>query len=501
MLQEIHLSTYFRNSNVKLKNTQLQLMKRFSFRTILPLLGIFAVLSMANSCQEPLPEEPGMTLSAEEVQVSAEGGLMELPYDLTGFDGVPEIKAVYDADWIDGFDFSKEGLIRFNVLPTDSREQRSASVRIVVPGFGVESSFNVIQYEGEIPDLAITTYGLVENRIYYNVTPFDKDMTYIVLGCEKSRVADFTTDEQWYEADREYFELLMQYYGLPFKEVLALLIRTGNMRDEAFYNLTPDLDYCIYAYGMTPEGEPTTPIVKEYYKTPELVMSENSFDFNYDIYGGKVSVEVIPDNAEQFYLFNIVKKTAYSGDDELKDYLQAYLDDMTLKWESNTWISQEAAVDTLTYSGTINKQYSLDPETEYVAYAVNVSRYGLINSDIVKSEFATQPVQPSENVISIEITDIKSNNITVVMDATNEDPYGYAAVPVSEVEGFSDDEILAKLTDPDYVRLYLRLASGDKTYTIYSLKPDTEYVFCAFGFEHNVVTTPLFKEAFTTKAE
>lgn len=500
MLQEIHLSTYFRNSNVKLKNTQLQLMKRFSFRTILPLLGIFAVLSMANSCQEPLPEEPGMTLSAEEVQVSAEGGLMELPYDLTGFDGVPEIKAVYDADWIDGFDFSEEGLIRFNVLPTDSREQRSASVRIVVPGFGVESSFNVIQYEGEIPDIAITTYGLVENRIYYNVTPFDKDMTYIVLGCEKSRVADFTTDEQWYEADKEYFELLMQYYGLPLEDVLSMLIRTGNMRDEAFYNLTPDLDYCIYAYGMTPEGEPTTPIVKEYYKTPELVMIDPTFEFIPDINGYKVNMEVRPDDEKMYYLFDVVSPSMVSDTKALAEQLQAFLDEMVLKWETNTWVSTEAAVDTLTDHGVLNKMFQLEPEKDYVAYAVSVSPVGLINSDIKTFEFRTEPVQPSDNVISVDITEVTSTFVSADITATNDDPYVYIACKVSDFEGLDDDAILDKLMSDGYKN---QLRSGRKTssYRFFNLLPDTDYYFFVFGCEYDVATTDLCKNTFRTLAE
>lgn len=475
-------------------------MKRFSFRTILPLLGIFAVLSMANSCQEPLPEEPGMTLSAEEVQVSAEGGLMELPYDLTGFDGVPEIKAVYDADWIDGFDFSEEGLIRFNVLPTDSREQRSASVRLVVPGFGVESSFDVIQYEGEIPDLAITTYGLVENRIYYNVTPFDKDMTYIVLGCEKSRVADFTTDEQWYEADKEYFELLMQYYGMPLEEVLALLIRTGNMRDEAFYNLTPDLDYCIYAYGMTPEGEPTTPIVKEYYKTPELVMIDPTFEFIPDINGYKVNMEVRPDDEKMYYWFDVLPLSAMPDPKELSERIQATLDEMILKWETNTWVSTEAAVDTLTEHGVFKKMFVLEPEKDYVAFAVSVSPVGLVNSEVKTFEFKTDPVQPSENVLSIDITEVAPTYVSVDISATNEDPYAYIAVKVSDFEGLKDDEIINKLMSDDYKKLF-RTGKKTSSYRFFNLTPNTEYYFFVFGYDYDTVTTDLFKATFNTPAE
>lgn len=494
------MSTYFRNSNVKLKNTQLQLMKRFSFRTILLLGGIFICLSMANSCQEPLPEEPGIVLSSDEVQVSADGGQIELPYELTGFDGLPDIKAVYDAEWIDGFDFSEEGVIRFDVQPTDSREQRNASVRVVVPGFGVESSFNIVQYEGEIPDLAITTYGLVENRIYYNVTPFDKDMTYIVLGCEKSRVADFTTDEQWYEADDEYFKLLMQYYGLPYKDVLAMLIRSGNMRDEAFYNLTPDTDYCIYAYGMTAEGEPTTSITKEYYKTPELIMTDPNFEFNVDVDGYKVNVEVVPESDDIYYLCDVVDPSIVSDADALVEMLQTNLDDMILRWETNTWVTTEAAVDTLCERGVYKRSLELEPEKEYVVYTLSVSPVGLINSDLKTHSFTTEGVQQSDNVLTVKVSDIKSNMATAEITASNDDPYVYIACKNADFEGMDDKQILDKLTSNEY-SAQLRKGRKSASNPLFNLTPDTEYRLFVFGYEYNTVTTDLAQVSFRTLSE
>lgn len=498
MLQEIHLSTYFRNSNVKLKNTQLQLMKRFSFRTILPLLGIFAVLSMANSCQEPLPEEPGMTLSAEEVQVSAEGGLMELPYDLTGFDGVPEIKAVYDADWIDGFDFSEEGLIRFNVLPTDSREQRSASVRLVVPGFGVESSFNVIQYEGEIPDLAITTYGLVENRIYYNVTPFDKDMTYIVLGCEKSRVADFTTDEQWYEADKEYFA--EKYPGADIKEILNIYLKSGNARDEVLKPLVPGTEYCIYAYGMTIDGKPTTSVSTYFFKTPELELISPKFDFDIQVDGYDVVWDIIPEDKNLNYVYGLYEKAKIDelGMD-LVQYHQQMIDNQLSMWELNTPIPIESIVDSLSFSGDLHITQECEPTKEYVACVMSISSLGIINSELISETFWTEEVQESDNEFVIEFESITSNLVEAKVDTSNDDPYGYVVCPLSDLDGLTDDQIEDKLLS-EY-KSKIRKGKGDKTLSVFSLTPDTDYMFMVFGYDYEVINTDITKKTFKTLAQ
>lgn len=472
-------------------------------RTDFGLLSLLAVVFslVVASCSEPEPVCPELILSSDIISVDPDGGVIELPYEIKGFNESPEVRAVCDADWVGNFDYSIDGTLKFEVDATDIREARSAEVRVLVPGFGLSSSFTISQHEGDIPDFAITTYGLVENRVYYNVTPFDKDMTYIVLGCEKSRVAEFTTDEQWYEADMEYLQMLADMNRMSLEEVLDLLVRSGNTRDEVFYDLKPNTEYCIYAYGMTKDGKPTSSVIKEFYKTKELVMIDPGFNVDIEIDQYKVNCTFSTDIPDTYYLIGIVPPDEIEDEEAMKQQLQNYLDMMIQRWEANTNVTTEEAVAKLTVKGEYVYSDKFKPETDYVAYAISVSNTGLINSAFYKWPFKTGEILPSNNTFKVEIVDIRSNMAIADISPSNEDPCVYLVCPEEQFEGMSDEEIISVLSSDEYSRQLRAVKYGSTRYNIFNLTPQTDYVLYVFGYDHNVVTTGLSKTFFKTLAE
>lgn len=465
-------------------------------------LAFLSALLITGCMETEQLETPGLTLLSEEVNAGPEGGMFAVQFKLHGAE-YSQLRAICDADWIGQFSFSADGSASFNVNPTENRDKRHTTVIITVPGFGMTDSLDIVQSGGKIEDLTTEILEITPNRVYYNVTPYDKEMTYIVMLRDKSTIDQYTSNQEIYEADMADMEALAPYYGLSSgKDMLNMYyLRKGNTRIEHYLSLSPDTEYCLYCYGITEDCEMTTEIFKSSFTTLENEIIDPAITITPSVNGHKVSVSIEPKSEDIYYVYEMLDKTLFNDPADIMNFWQGVFDEQILKWESNTWMNTEEAVQQIATKGSIVADYSIEPNSDFVMYVLSISKYGLVNSDIIYEEIHTGDVARSDNIITISTTEIYSNRAMAEFKTTTADKYCYVNIPASDIEDLTtDEEILEKLTTSGY-RLSMNNRGGDTKGSFFNLTPDTDYVIFAFGYEYETVTTDLFRCEYRTSAQ
>lgn len=464
-------------------------------------LMLSAVLLLA-ACSEPAQEEvAGLFLKMEEVTMSPEGGSESVEYELKGADATM-LRTWCNEDWLE-VDM-EDGVLKVTAVSNDAKENRRAVVLVSVPGWGMTKELSVLQYGQDMPDLLFEVIKVTENRVIYDIIPRDKEMTYTYLIDTKANVDQYTSDEDFYNANRDLFEYLAESYKMTFEQVVAMFLTSGNVLNSNTTQMTTDTDYVLYGYGMTSKGEPTTAVFKIEFKTLELQMISPKFDVQSEIEGRNVTLKITPEDNNQYYFFEVVEKSEFDADYAKESY-QAYLNEMIARWETNTWMNIEQAVRKLSNTGYVEKEFRLTPMTEYVVFLGTISgNCGLINSDLIVCEFVTEAVAPSKNEIGIELTTVATNMVSGKFTVTNnDDQYAYINMLASDVEGLSEDEIKAKIMSDEFSKNIRSGYMKERTFSVFNLTPDTDYMVIAFGYERQfkVMTTKLFTKSYKTLAK
>lgn len=69
-------------------------------------------------------------------------------------------------------------------------------------------------------------------------------------------------------------------------------------------------------------------------------------------------------------------------------------------------LSEGESIDDITTAGRTEHQWSMQAETEYIVYAFTVTGTGLINSDVHTETVVTNIPAPSENILTITVSNI-----------------------------------------------------------------------------------------------
>ena len=79
----------------------------------------------------------------------------------------------------------------------------------------------------------------------------------------------------------------------------------------------------------------------------------------------------------------------------------------------------------------------MSPSTDYTIVAYAVSNEAVPNSDPVSVEVTSGPLEPSDNQLTVTVTEVGARVATVNVSTTNDDPYGIYVVPSSELAEFT----------------------------------------------------------------
>lgn len=125
-------------------------------------------------------------------------------------------------------------------------------------------------------------------------------------------------------------------------------------------------------------------------------------------------------------------------------------------------------------------------------------------TEVYKTKVRTEPVPPSDNTLTLEVTDIQYRSAQLHVTALNDDPYLLLYDYAANWEGMTEEEIIDRCTngEPGSVEvIQFGNFSGNQNLELEGLRPGEGFTVIAFGYDNGVVTTGLFKYDFSTPEE
>lgn len=212
--------------------------------------------------------------------------------------------------------------------------------------------------------------------------------------------------------------------------------------------------------------------------------------------------EFVPSNEKSGYYCNVIEKSifdSYASDEafigSVFDYFRqtAGSDDAAL----SEFIARQ--IKTGTQPLTFDK---LKPGTQYIAYAFGLTTKGKATSSLFRESFSTVVQSPSDNELAFVFSNTTARSVQVSITAANDDPYVFDIREASAFEGKNDEQILAMMLEASPAEeLAQKTYTGSVTVPGNDLKPDTDYMVLAFGYEAGIATTTLASARFYTMPE
>lgn len=272
-----------------------------------------------------------------DITAGASGGQYEITYKLTNPAPDGRFEVTSSESWINGFDSSQAGVIKFNVDASSFDDSRRGSVNVDYVFSGTKLSFTVSVVQAGITDAFLLSVSDVkETNVGCTVVPADKEMGYISLVIKQEMVAGFENDDAWFNDDMVYFDSMAGLWGVSRKDLIEQqYLQHGDFTFQPT-GLTPDTDYYLYAYGLEFKGdipERTTDIYKVAFKTRSFEPIEGELRIDVEVAGTTISVIVTPPDDTKYYLdcLNDAMLDKYSGTTEEKirqhcqDYIQPWV--------------------------------------------------------------------------------------------------------------------------------------------------------------------------------
>lgn len=459
---------------------------------------LFCILLIAGGCKEEELKPSSLILNTDKLEIPAEGGEFRVTYRLESpvYDGVVSIEN--QPEWVKDVNTSVSGEITFVADANEELEYRNAELLVQYSGDAKSSVLNLSQLPKVIPPVFDITIELItQTTAKYSVVPGDKDQTYVSMLVEKNYFDSYQSDEEYFQDDLKYIKEMAESFGVSLEEYLTNTLSRGDLLVKNMTGLLPGTEYYVYAYGMTVSGERTTDIYKEQFATVSVPKIDVTFTINTSLTGPLCDLSVIPSDKEQRYVIGMYASDGVSDADAAVKMYQQYILDMIAVYEV-MGMSPEEVVAGMSVIGDTSRTYELEENRGYIVFAASCTDNGLINSDPASETFTTGTVQPSDNVITFEVTDLEAHQATVNIKTTNKDPYVIYLAKSDLFEGKSDDEIIKYIKSAEGIEEYVR--RGDVAVDAAELEDETGYTMYAFGYVIGKVNTGLFSASFTTKS-
>ena len=473
-------------------------------------------------CQEKVvtPEqETGFSLDQEVVDVTAEGGVMVVTWKVENpIEGAGvEIEPGYP-DWLNEFDTSEAGEIRFNVNPWEEENTREA--RVVVNYGEDSSSFRVVQ-EGvgkDEPDPGDEPIRLeiIEARPNTVIVSIETDgtLTYFINIEEKAVWDQYADDDEVFAHDMELFQWNADGWGISLEAWLRE--EFGTIKYATPYHmfmyvqdgargtvyLENNTDYVVYAYGINGNGEILTDLYSVETTTTDFDLSNPvSFDIDIDITENFGSFRISPsDNGQQYFAGILLYRDEVPALEDLKaDILRKREDQIFMYWSHpenpDTW---EEIVEWMAFTGEQSVEEELGlADAPGVVYAYTIDDRGNMNGEMIIEEFRTNALEDSGNKIKMELSALTSRTATLTVTTTTNDLYLVMFdEDGSEYDGLEGKELANAILYADSDNLFS--GRNDALISMKGMHRDVDYILVAFGYEAGQITTEPTVLRFTT---
>lgn len=467
-----------------------------------------AALALFTGCKgdEPFdkPGEAELTLAQTIVEVTADGGHFEVGYVLKNPTDGDMLKVNSEGhSWVKNI-VVKDSVIAFDVDASYEKNERTSRIELLYPGVYPNPTITVKQAVGKEYSIKLDLISATATTITLDVTPKDKNMPYVfILGNGKYILENglMENDSALWASDLEVFESFASAMGGDASDAAKAFMYVGELKSHTFTGVSANTEYVAYAYGFDTETmKPTTEVSRLRIKTTDVSEYALDFDFNVEVDGPNVSIDITPQGYDGYYYFGIFwAKDVPQGTspERLRDLCEADWEQTKAQYSSFFDTPEEGlhfVFNELAYSGTTHLDVELDANTEFVLWAFGMDDEALLNTVPDTYYFSTGNVTASDNVFTLSVADLYPRKATVSVETTNDDTYVATLVTSQRFANKTDDEIIHYIID----NFSLQYASGDMSETATGLLPSTEYELLVFGCQAGSPTTDLKRLRFTT---
>ncbi len=478
---------------------------RTKYSTIFAALAA-TLLALLWGCDTPVEEQGPIELILDktELSVPAEGGTLTVGYTLLNAPEGGKLTITPEYDWVVGCDTSVAGKLSFEIAPNKEGNSRTSLVDIAYPGLYPNGQLTITQEVGEPDAISITCRNVQSTYITLDIVPQDKSLAYVfILGngnyLESGDLME--NDEALWESDMETFQNFADGFGIPLSAAVSVFMYEGEKINYTIRDIIPDTKYVAYAYGFDLEAmKPTTDIYRTVIHSKPVEEYVLNFDLEAEVTGYHVELDITPIDYDGYFFFGVfeakdcpastsdavMKELCYSAWEQEKEYYNSFIGSVE---EGLHFYFNELA-----YKRTAHLGVDLAANTEYVLWACGMNDEALINTIPERLYFTTGAAAPSDNQITLSVSEIKSRKATLTIETTNSDSYVAMLVQEGRFEGKSDSEVMEYIC----TNFKLNYNSGTMSEVATGLTPATNYEFLAFGCESGCPTTSLKRLTFTT---
>lgn len=465
---------------------------------------MLAGLFLQACTKDPVEQNSEIRLSQDTVEVPQEGGRFTQTYSILNPSDAFEMSASCPETWVTDLDVSIDNVLTFTVQANPNEQVREA---VITLEYGqAQASLTVRQqaYEpdpSEGPAFEISVSDIDIETAISTIVPKDESMTYAAMCMPAEDFAGYGSDDKVYEALVDYYWSVATDMGLPVSDFLKTYVLLQGEQTKRINGLYPGVEYHVLAVGMDEKAKQTSAMVNAKFQAKPIEMNGATFDLSYDIDGMSVVMNVKPSSNDIYYYYDALKKSDIENMDmSLEESLKEYFDAQIEYGMQVVGLTREEVMKEMLSKGESSFEYTnLHASTTYVGVAVSVTLQGYLNSEMTKKEFETGSIGMSDNKLTLELSDIGVDRVTIDIKTTNEDQYCMMVMPTSTWPGLTPQEYLDKIVGSP--NLESHLATGDKKGTVKGLSADTEYYVLLFGYSNGTATTELVSETFTTLEE
>ena len=443
---------------------------------------------------------PELMLKKAKVEMPFTGGNAEIGYKVShAIEGVDPV-AECTEEWISELK-AQDGVVTFAVAENPVKEARECHVKVSYKNALEAREILVKQAPAQFDDFVLETYDVLPSEFSVNIEAHSQTMPYLFFVMPTEEYQQVASAEALFEKDFTLIRQKAEYEGKTLVDYLDIIVARGNLKGGSFKQLTPDTDYTVYAYGLTYDS--TTPdtatMATEVYTTTVRTApkAESGVEFTFDVKvdGPEVAIDVVPSADYTGYYWAMILRDM--GEEATADEIKVKLEDEWLFFY-DLYISfgytPERILQENAFTATHTLNEKLKPSTTYYVAAQCLDASGVPTQELSFQKFQTGEVKPSENVITLQVNQLKPYSAQLDITTTNSDPYTYTFAKTSEMAAYTTDQ--EKIDHLIQSRMLFEF-TNDKSVQI-PLEPSTDYEAYAFGFRDQNVTTKLITTPFRT---
>ncbi|MBQ5710653.1 MAG: hypothetical protein IIV76_04475 [Alistipes sp.] len=487
----------------------------------LPLLCFALAVGCTETPDEPQVDGPNITkdsvikMEKSTITASLAGGNYVNGYTIENEHSGEKISAEAAESWVKNFNYGITGALGFEVEANNTSEARECLVTVKYR-YAEDVVFTVKQ--GAAVSAGFTLENVTATYFDYtvDVIPENKTLPYIVMSASPEYIiaSGFKTGEDYYEDDIAYFAWLGQFYGMSAAQIMQERAKVGDQRGITVSNGASGVPYTFYCYYFDYEsGALLSDVTFFTVETAKPEKKDVDFEMNYEIVEGTlVKADVTPVGGYTGdYYFDILNSIQVNDYLENMEFLNNDPSRVVEYWWANAVqemmkdMSNAEIIANFTCVGNYadgtpksHFEFELLANHDYYLFAFAMEENGLCCSTPKVVKLTTGDVAMSDNVISLEVSNLTARTATFTFTPTNDDYYvaGWEKASDWATYGSNDAERQEYLLH----NLSYELLSGKATTSVIDLEMETEYVLYAFGSRGGVATTSqIFTKTFKTK--